>query len=284
MSYRKRGIYRSLFSLFLGSMSTTNWIIVANVVLFIIFYILILANPNFINYIALKPSSIFQGKNLWTLLTHMFAHSGFAHLFFNMFSLYFIGNFIEKIAGKKRLLWFYILSGIFAGIFLTLLSGFFGSSAIGEKIFNSPDIPGVGASGAIFGLIGLIAVLTPLLRVYLILGPLIAIIAQSLLSKIIASSPINSIIGMIVNIYFFISILAIVSFNPRLRKLALPLEMPFWLLPIIAIVPLVIIGLFVPLPIGNMAHLGGLIAGIIYAFYLKRKYKKKLSVLNRIFR
>ena len=72
------------------------------------------------------------------------------------------------------------------------------------------------------------------------------------------------------------------SFNPRTRKIAVPVGMPFWLLPIIAIVPLVIIGLFVQLPIGNTAHLGGLLAGLIYGLYLRMKYKKKVEVLNRM--
>ena len=50
--------------------------------------------------------------------------------------------------------------------------------------------------------------------------------------------------------------------------------MPFWFLPIVAIVPLVIIGLFIELPIGNTAHLGGLIAGFAYGYYLKQKTKR----------
>ena len=62
-----------------------------------------------------------------------------------------------------------------------------------------------------------------------------------------------------------------------------PLAMPFWILPIVAIVPLVVIGLFVNLPIGNTAHFGGLIAGIVYGKYLKNKYKNKTEIISKKF-
>jgi membrane associated rhomboid family serine protease len=70
------------------------------------------------------------------------------------------------------------------------------------------------------------------------------------------------------------------SFNERTRKIGVPVEMPFWLLPILAIVPLIIIGLFVELPIGNMAHLGGLVAGILYGLFLRTRYKNKVSYIQ----
>jgi membrane associated rhomboid family serine protease len=73
------------------------------------------------------------------------------------------------------------------------------------------------------------------------------------------------------------------SFNPKTRRFALPLEMPFWLLPIIAIVPLVVIGLFVELPIANSAHFGGLLVGLLYGLYLKIKYPKKTAIISRYF-
>jgi membrane associated rhomboid family serine protease len=65
-------------------------------------------------------------------------------------------------------------------------------------------------------------------------------------------------------------------------KFALPMQIPFWSLPFVAIVPLVIIGFFVSLPIGNMAHFGGFIAGAVYGVYLRIKYAKKVQLLNRM--
>ena len=118
-----------------------------------------------LSWVALQPKAFFSG-NVWTLLTSMFMHGGFTHLFVNMISLFFIGNFIERLIGKKRFFWLYILSGIFAGLMFVILAYFFGNTDLGMKIFGSPDVFAVGASGAIFALGGLLVVLTPNLRVY----------------------------------------------------------------------------------------------------------------------
>ncbi|MDO8517005.1 MAG: rhomboid family intramembrane serine protease [Nanoarchaeota archaeon] len=263
----------------------TNKLILANVIIFILFLILsaIFGQENIIPLVAMQPAAFFAGQNLWTLVTSMFMHAGFAHLFFNMFSLMFIGNFVEKLIGKRRFLIFYLISGIFAGLVFVLSAGLFGGSILGGKIFGMPLNYGVGASGAIFGLVGLLAVLTPRNHVYLILGPLIAIVLQAILENFITNASLMSIISLIINIYFIFSVFAIISFNSRIQKYSVPVNMPFWMLPIIAIVPLIIIGLFVTLPIGNMAHIGGLIAGLIYGFYLKYKYPKKTSMISRHF-
>lgn len=275
----KRG-RRSFLSIILSGMlkniSITTWLIAVNTFFFVVSLFL----GNFTNYLALQPRALFENYYAWTLITSMFMHAGVAHLFFNMFSLYFIGGFVEKIIGRKRFLWFYIISGIFAGLFFSVLSYFFGYG-IGAKIFGSPDLLAVGASGAIFGLLGLLAVITPRKRVYLIAGPLVAIILQVVLESFITASSLLSLIEIIITLYIFISIFLIFSFNSGARKLALPIELEFWLLPVIAIVPLVVIGFFVQLPIGNMAHLGGLILGLGYGFYLRRKYAKKIMILNR---
>ncbi len=263
----------------------TEKLIIANVIAF--FGYLILANvigeQKAIALVALQPAAILAGKNLWTIITSMFIHAGFTHLFVNMFSLFFIGKFAEKLVGKKRFLLIYFASGIFAGLFFAVLSGLFGVGFIGAKIFGNPLIPGVGASGAIFGLVGVLAVLTPRVRVYLVVGPLVAIILQFGLVGFISNTALMGVISIIIDIYFVFSIFAILSFNPTMRKFALPMEMPLWILPIIAIVPLIIIGLFISLPIGNMAHVGGLIAGLAYAYYLKEKYPKKTKMISKYF-
>jgi len=281
------GIFRKL--------SVTNWLIIVNVLVFIIMYLysLIFGQAGYkeiVSLFALQANSFFSGQ-IWTIFTSMFMHAGFPHLFVNMFSLFFLGNFVEKIIGRKRLFWLYIIGGLFAGLFFVFLSYFIGTICIinflggclGAKIFTNPDTLAVGASGAIFVLAGLLAVLTPKNRVYLIAGPLIAIIIEAIISGVFPNASFASAIDAIVTFYFIFSIFVMFSFNKSVRKIALPLEMPFWLLPFIAIIPLVLIGLFVNLPIGNMAHLGGLIAGMIYAIYLKKKYKKKTEMISRVF-
>ena len=268
-----------------GLLSTyAGKIILINVIAFFLLFILIGSlGEKFVDSVALQPSSLFAGKNIWTIITSMFMHSGIAHLLANMISLFFIGLFVERLIGKKRFLIFYFAAGIFAGLFYAFMSFFFGNSVLGAKIFGSPAISAMGASGAIFGLLGLLAVLTPYNRIYLIAGPLIAIVVQSIFSVIFPNSSIISGLNILITFYFIFSIFAIFSFNPRMRKLAVPLEMPLWILPIIAIIPLVIVGLFFQLPIGNSAHFGGLLAGLLYGFYLRKKYPRKTKMISRHF-
>jgi len=259
--------------------SAVWWIIAINLLV----YILFIFYPSAVNYFAITANSILNGQYIWTLLTHMFSHALFFHLFVNMFSLWFVGRFVERIIGRRRFWIFYLAAGLFAGAVSVLGAGYFGYG-IGERIFGSPSIPMLGASGAIFGLVGVLAVLVPYSRVYLIAGPLIAILAGAVVSSFVSSEAVMSFVYILINIYVLVSIFLMFSFNPSKRKIILPIEMPFWLLPIVAIVPLMIIGLFVFLPIGNIAHLAGLIAGLVYGFYLRTKYKRKVMLLQRHFR
>jgi membrane associated rhomboid family serine protease len=264
--------------------SYTAKIILANLVVFLamLIFVQIFGIEKTFSLFALQPTSFFSGNNIWTLLTSIFAHANFTHLFVNMFSLFFVGSFVEKIIGKRRFLIFYLAAGIFAGLFFASLSFLFGNG-IGERIFGNPQIYGVGASGAIFGLLGLLAVLTPKNRVYLLAGPIVAIILQILAQEIFPIPALGAVLNILVTIYIVLSIIFIFSFNPKTRKLALPVELPFWLLPFLAIAPLIIIGIFIPLPIGNMAHLGGLLAGLAYGYYLVKKYPRRAALLSRMF-
>ena len=151
--YKKK---KSILNGFFYNLSITNWIILIDVLAFIIFSFILSINSSLIDYIALRPSNFLQGKNIWTLLTSMFMHAGIIHLLVNMVSLAFIGNFIEKIIGRKRFLWFYLISGLIAGLFFIFLTLLFQ---------NELNIYAVGASGAIFGLGGLLMILTPKLPV-----------------------------------------------------------------------------------------------------------------------
>ena len=76
----------------------------------------------------------------WRLFTPMFLHGGIMHLLFNMFSLFLFGPELEKIAGKARFLTIYLLAGVFGNIATFFLQG--------------PGYASVGASGAIFGILG----------------------------------------------------------------------------------------------------------------------------------
>lgn len=189
--------------------------------------------PNSIDYFALKPNNILAGKYLWTLVLHIFTHGSLVHLLVNMFALVSLGGICERIIGRKRFIWFYVLSGIFAGLLSVVLAGLFGYGFM-ANIVGSPDVYMVGASGAIFAIAGLFVVLLPKSRF---------------------------------SIIFF----------------------PFFSLPAYIMVPLVlfltwIVALLANIPIGNVAHLGGFIAGLAYGYYLRRKYYKKVRLLQKMFR
>jgi membrane associated rhomboid family serine protease len=94
-------------------------------------------------------------------------------------------------------------------------------------------MPAVGASGAIFGLGGMLAVITPQMPVYI---------------------------------------------------LFIPIAMPMWLGVIISLALLWILSVVAGLPIGNLAHLGGLLAGLVYAFYLRKKYRRFFDIVSNHFR
>jgi membrane associated rhomboid family serine protease len=146
-------------------------IVSVNVLVFILSTILFIVNPEFIRYLAIQPSSIMQGQYLWTIVTSIFVHGGFFHLLINMFVLFSMGGLCERIIGRKRFFWFYLLSGIIAGMMFVLLAYYFGNSAIGAKIFGSPSDYAVGASGAIFGIAALFMVLIPKMRFSIVFLP-----------------------------------------------------------------------------------------------------------------
>ena len=88
---------------------------------------------------ALIPALVAEGE-AWRLVTSAFLHSGFVHLALNMLSLYFLGSFAEVTFGRSRFLALYLISGIAGGL--------------AYLYFGSFSAPAVGASGAIFGLLG----------------------------------------------------------------------------------------------------------------------------------
>ncbi|NOZ84915.1 MAG: rhomboid family intramembrane serine protease [Deltaproteobacteria bacterium] len=100
-----------------------------------------LAFPGFADACALVPAEIFRGEHFYTLLTSMFIHGGIVHILGNMYFLWIFGDNVEDVLGPLRYLLFYIVCGIAAGLSHTLVAG-------------PSEIPLVGASGAIAGVMG----------------------------------------------------------------------------------------------------------------------------------
>ena len=149
----------------------TWWIILVTSFASILALVLGYFYPNIWDFIALKPVDIASGKYLWTLVTHIFFHGGIAHLFVNMFALFSLGGLCERIIGRKRFLWLYILSGVFAGTLSVILAVLFGGTEWGARIFGSPDVMMVGASGALFAVAGLFVILLPKIKFSIIFLP-----------------------------------------------------------------------------------------------------------------
>lgn len=114
-------------------------------------------------YYGVKVNELILQGEYWRFITPIFFHASPLHLFFNMYALYNVGRQIERPLGYARFLMIYFFSGI-AGVFASFLF--------------TPSYS-LGASGAIFGLIGALAVF--LYRHSRILGP----IGRSMLYNVI---------------------------------------------------------------------------------------------------
>jgi len=103
--------------------------------------------------------------NVVQLLTYMFMHSGFTHLFFNMFAVWMFGRILEQVWGPKRFLFYYLACGIGAGIiqevvqyvqWVTDLSAY-DSVNLGYTVISMSEylnmMKTVGASGAVYGIL-----------------------------------------------------------------------------------------------------------------------------------
>lgn len=85
---------------------------------------------------------VLEKGQFWRLATYIFLHGGLLHILFNLIALQQIGPSIEEIFGKGRMVFYFMLTGILAGV---------GSGLV------HPGVVSIGASGALMGLIGLAA-------------------------------------------------------------------------------------------------------------------------------
>ena len=106
-----------------------------------------------------------SGFKPYQLLTYMFMHANFWHIFFNMFALWMFGNVLENIWGPKRFLIFYLVCGVGAGLtqelvqyiqYTTQLAQYdqvnLGGSIVSMDTYLNL-LTTVGASGAIYGIL-----------------------------------------------------------------------------------------------------------------------------------
>lgn len=126
---------------------------------------------------------------IWQVVTYMFMHGGFEHIFFNMFALFTFGTSLEYVLGSKRFLNFYLITGLGALVLQMLVQALevyqiTGSININPDTYHSDNAehirtlseiyfgPMVGASGAIFGLLIAFGMLFPNAELMLIFLPI----------------------------------------------------------------------------------------------------------------
>ena len=115
-------------------------------------------------WFGLVPSGVIPGLRIWQPFTYLFLHdvNSIWHIVVNMFMLWSFGRELELVWGRNRFLRYYFLTGVGAGVLNVIVRTvpmLWGKSAY--------DIPTIGASGAIFGILIACAVLFPDRRAYL---------------------------------------------------------------------------------------------------------------------
>ena len=139
----------------------------------ILFYIISIFLSGFFDSMLLDPSLIRDGE-YYRLITSMFVHGGIIHLLCNMYCLYVIGPQVESFFGHAKYIIIYVISGLVAALMSLVIT-------------NSASL---GASGAIFGLLGSILYFGYHYRIYL---------GQTLRSQIIPLILLNLFIGFVLS-------------------------------------------------------------------------------------
>lgn len=106
---------------------------------------------------GLLPGDFWRGA-LWQLFTSMFLHGSFLHILMNMVALWSLGMLLEQAVGSRAFAYLYGIAGLAGGLFVAVFQ-------------SSLNIPTVGASGAISGMLGAIALLFPESRLLLFVFP-----------------------------------------------------------------------------------------------------------------
>lgn len=150
----------------------TKNIVAINILLFIA----TLINGDFMvgNFAMFYPASPFFKP--WQIVTHMFMHGGFWHIFFNMYTLLMFGTVLERSIGTKRFLIFYFVTGLGAAALHTGVEWIQAQAFLATANHNAYMLlcstPTLGASGAIYGVLIGYAMCYPDSRLTLLFPPI----------------------------------------------------------------------------------------------------------------
>lgn len=183
------------FSQYIKSYPVVSTIIALNVIIHLLTLVPVIG-PVLFNYGAGVNYLISDGQ-WWRFITPMFLHAGLMHLLFNMFSLYLFGPELEKLAGKVRFLTIYFMAGLFGTVATFLL--------------QDANYVHVGASGAIYGLLGAFGALVyyarktlPQLRQIILPIIVISIVMTFLTPNINATAHLSGLaVGFLIGLSYF---------------------------------------------------------------------------------
>lgn len=157
--------------------SVVNNLIMLNVVIFLAQWLSPKLDTQMVEYLGLH----FWGASTFyphQLVTYMFLHANFSHLFFNMFALWMFGRILEYDLGGKRFLIYYMITGIGAGV-LNLMVNWYEFSSLESQYGMIPDLVNlmdrtvtIGASGAVFGVLLAFGMIHPNDRIMLLIPPI----------------------------------------------------------------------------------------------------------------
>ncbi len=127
-------------------------------IMFLVFFLQTI--PGFTEAFIFNPTVALSQP--WRFVTSIFLHADLTHIFFNMLALLMFGPILENRVGQNRFLMMFFAGGIIGSVlyYLTIVVGI------------APAVPALGASGAIYAILGALAVLTPELVIYMWFVPM----------------------------------------------------------------------------------------------------------------
>jgi len=135
----------------------SQYVSVAIIIINIIVFIVQLFDPTgymLIYDAAFVPSEFFAGKKIWTIFTSMWMHGDWFHILMNMWFFYVVSDNCEKEMGHVYFLITYLISGLVGSLLHALIA----------VVIGLGDIPSLGASGAVMGVIAVYGILFPKIR------------------------------------------------------------------------------------------------------------------------
>jgi len=132
-----------------GSIVTT--LIVINVIVYVVSAFSSTAHYYIYELGAMQAAAVMHGQ-VWRLITAQYLHANTGHLLLNMIGLHFLGRPLEQMWSTRKFLTIYTVCGLMGNVFYTIL---------GSRGVIDPRMPAIGASGSIYGLLGMVAVMFP---------------------------------------------------------------------------------------------------------------------------